>query len=163
MGRYFHPQDKNSQHFSSPISPAAGPRLVSALLLHTAGFPQCLVPKSVHVPEPAAMVCPANLCYEQRFVQGIRNTKVPPQREEPDDRERDHSCGQHVPSTSLDDQTEWLCDHLMQIQTLTQSSLGLHIRGLWTWAMPTIKPVFGTEEWETTERQSWVNVYSNNV
>lgn len=105
IGRYFHPQDKNSQHISSLISSAA-------LLLHTAIFSQCLVPKSMHVPEPAPMVCPANFCYGQRFMQGIRNPKAPLQREEPKSRKGDQSCGQHVLNTSLDDQTDWLCDHL---------------------------------------------------
>lgn len=76
----------------------------------------------MHFSESAAVVCPAKYCSamgedsckisETPVHPEQLKKKSPFQREEPDGREEDHSCGQHVLSMSSDGQTDRLRNHL---------------------------------------------------
>lgn len=76
----------------------------------------------MHFSESAAMVCPAKYCSAmgKDFCKALDTPehpeqlkkKSPFQREEPDGREEDHSCGQCVLSTSSDDQADRLRNRL---------------------------------------------------
>lgn len=147
----------STAHFTCSMSKAC----VSTASKYSYFFPVLSmpsIPNAMLFSESAAMVCLAKYCSAtgKDFCKTLETPvhleqlkkKSPFQREEPDGREEDHSCGQHVLSMSLDDRTDWLHNHLAAADkyTIPDSKSTrrnpYHISELWIWAMPIIKAVF---------------------
>lgn len=117
--------------------------------------------------ESAATVCPAKYCSatgkdfcktsETPVHPEQLKKKSPFQREEPDGREENHSCGQHM---SSDDQADRLHNHLVAADKCinphwkSTRRTSFHISEFWIWAMAIITAIFAQKSWRSLGRKA---------